>query len=191
LLTFPIKILLIDNYDSFTYNLYQQFLVCGAGKVDVFKNDEINIAKINSYSHIVISPGPKDPLHAGISCRVISRYYREIPILGVCLGHQCIGQVFGVNTVRAPQPVHGKTSEIFHTGDGIFKSNKNPFLAARYHSLVIDKVPENFTLTAWTRDNIIMGIQSNEFPLFGVQFHPESFMTEEGNKIIKNFLKTK
>ncbi|OGJ48113.1 anthranilate/aminodeoxychorismate synthase component II [Candidatus Peregrinibacteria bacterium RIFOXYB12_FULL_41_12] len=181
------RLLLIDNYDSFTYNLYQQICRLGAS-VDVRKHDEISLSAVRDYDAIVISPGPKKPSDSGISCEVIAKFYDKKPILGVCLGHQCIGEVFGSKTVHAPKVMHGKTSSIFHNGHGIFHGVTNPFKAARYHSLVIDRVPEEFELTAWTRDKITMGIAHKKYPVHGVQFHPESFLTDSGDKIIRNFL---
>lgn len=181
------RILLIDNYDSFTYNLYQQICRLG-GDATVRKHDDISFGEVRNHDAIVISPGPKKPSDSGFSCEVISAFYKSKPILGVCLGHQCIGEVFGAKTVRAPKVMHGKTSSVFHNGNGIFKGIKNPFKAARYHSLVIDRVPEEFSLTAWTRDKTIMGIEHDQYPVFGVQFHPESFLTESGDKLIRNFL---
>lgn len=210
-------IILIDNYDSFTYNLYQQ-LESLKEKVLVYKNDKITIEQIKKLnpSKIVISPGPGRPEESGISTRVVQNFYTKIPILGVCLGHQCIGQFFGSKIIHAKKIVHGKTSNIYHTETELFKKVKNPFKAARYHSLAIDKLPKNFKLLAWTSDertararnetnNLalpvgsrselyekeIMSIKHESFPLFGVQFHPESFLTEEGSKIMKNFLNEK
>ncbi len=182
-------ILLIDNYDSFTYNLYQQIAKLGY-EVIVAKHDQISIEQIKQLSptHIVISPGPKTPHESGISMDVIQEFYKTIPILGVCLGHQCIGEVFGSRTIRANAIVHGKSDLIMHTSEGLFKDIPNPFPAARYHSLMIDEVPDAFTLTAWSEDKTIMAIQHKSYPVFGVQFHPESFMTEHGEKLMRNFL---
>ncbi len=184
-------ILLIDNYDSFTYNLAQYLAELGE-KVKTYRNDKIDMEKIEKLkpSKIIISPGPGTPLSSGISCEVIKRFYRRIPILGVCLGHQCIGYVFGGKIVRASKIMHGKTSLIYHKGKNIFKKIKNPFLATRYHSLIIERksLPHNLIVTAWTDDGIIMGIKEKKSLLFGVQFHPESILTEEGKKILKNFL---
>lgn len=182
-------ILLIDNYDSFTYNLYQQ--ISGLGlHVIVKKHDEITIREIQkmSPSKIVISPGPKRPEDSGISLSVIKNFYKKTPILGVCLGHECIGQLFGARINHAKHVLHGKTSQIYHNNTGIFSGLKNPFKAARYHSLIIDKLPDNFQLDAWDENNEIMAISHKKYPLYGVQFHPESFMTSEGNKLMKNFL---
>jgi anthranilate synthase/aminodeoxychorismate synthase-like glutamine amidotransferase len=187
-------ILLIDNYDSFTWNLVQRI-----GAIDpdrefqVVRNDAVtldDVAQLNP-THIVISPGPKTPAEAGISCGVIERFAPTIPILGVCLGHQCIGSVFGGRVVRAPHVMHGKTSDIFHNGQGIFAGLPNPFTATRYHSLIVERSTWNhpdFAITAWTSDYIIMGLQHTRWPLFGVQFHPESFLTTEGPQLLRNFL---
>jgi len=182
-------ILLIDNYDSFTYNLYQQFETLGA-KVKVYQHDKISIERIQKLKpqKILISPGPKRPEDAGISNQVIKKFYKSIPILGVCLGHECIGQLFGAKIVQAKEILHGKTSKIYHTEDKLFTGLQNPFEAARYHSLVLDQVPADFSLSAWTIDQEIMAIHHNKYPLYGIQFHPESFLTEEGNKLITNFL---
>lgn len=182
-------ILLIDNYDSFTYNLYQLIESLGA-KTQVHRNDQITIDDIKRYNpeKIIISPGPKTPKNAGICKQVIKEYYQETPILGVCLGHQCLGAVFGVNVIRAQRQIHGQSSNIFHSKSGIFENIPSPFLAARYHSLVIDKVPEDFILTARDKNDEIMAIQHRQLPLFGVQFHPESFMTSFGSQLMTNFL---
>lgn len=182
-------ILLIDNYDSFTYNLYQQLESLGA-KTKVVEHDKITLEEIEKLfpDKIVISPGPKTPKDSGISMKVIEKFHKTIPILGVCLGHECIGEVFGAKIIQAEKILHGKTSKIFHNNKRIFKELENPFLAARYHSLIIDTVPKDFELTAWDENNEIMGIQHKKYPLFGIQFHPESFMTQYGNKIINNFL---
>ncbi len=183
-------ILLIDNYDSFTYNLYQQIEALGA-KTEIFKNNEITIADIINLkpAKIIISPGPKRPENSGISIEIIKKFYKTIPILGVCLGHECIGEIFGSKIIHAKNILHGKTSKIFHNKNYIFDNIKSPFDAARYHSLIIDKLPKEFELTAWTDKNEIMGIRHKKHPLFGLQFHPESFMTIEGDKIMENFLK--
>ncbi|MFO0718664.1 MAG: aminodeoxychorismate/anthranilate synthase component II [Candidatus Paceibacterota bacterium] len=182
-------ILLIDNYDSFTYNLYQ--LISSLGyEVLVKTHDEVSIKDIQSIKpeKIVISPGPKRPEDAGISMELIKKLYREIPILGVCLGHQCIGKVFGGEVVHAKQVFHGKTSVIHHDGKGIFQNVKNPINVARYHSLALKECPREFEVRATTEDMEIMAIQHKEYPLYGIQFHPESFMTECGEVLIKNFL---
>ena len=182
-------ILLIDNYDSFTYNLYQQIEGLGE-KTKVYQHDKISIEQIKKLapSKIVISPGPKRPENAGISNKVIETFYKKIPILGVCLGHECIGQIFGSKVIHADKIFHGKTSKIYHPEDRLFRGLQNPFEAARYHSLILNKVPKGFTLTAWTKEEEIMAIHHNKYPLFGIQFHPESFLTEEGQKLIQNFL---
>ncbi|MDO8499833.1 MAG: aminodeoxychorismate/anthranilate synthase component II [bacterium] len=182
-------ILLIDNYDSFTHNLSQQLESLGYA-TKVVTHDKISIKQIQKLkpTHIVISPGPGRPEDGGISMAVIKKFYKTTPVLGVCLGHECIGQIFGAKIVQAKQIMHGKTSVIQHTGQGLFKNLPNPFSAARYHSLVINKVPPDFTLTAWTDDNEIMGVAHKMYPLYGVQFHPESFMTEHGSKLLANFL---
>ncbi|MCK9186082.1 aminodeoxychorismate/anthranilate synthase component II [Candidatus Gracilibacteria bacterium] len=185
-------ILLIDNYDSFTYNLYQLIEKLGE-ETKVVKNDEISINEIKKIkpSKIIISPGPGNPKDSGISKKIIETFYKEIPILGVCLGHQCIGEIFGSKVLHAKKMMHGKTSKIYHFKNSIFKNIKSPFIGARYHSLIVDKVPKDFTLTAWTSDGEIMGIRHSKYNLFGVQFHPESFMTGQGEKIMKNFLNEK
>jgi anthranilate synthase component 2 len=185
-------ILLIDNYDSFTYNLRNQIERQGR-EVTVVLNDKISLDEIRKLnpSKIVISPGPGRPEDAGITLEVIKELHRDIPILGVCLGHQAIGQVFGSRIVHAKQVLHGKTSEITHNGEGIFKGIPNPVVVARYHSLAVETCPEDFILSAWTKDNEIMAIRHKEYPLFGIQFHPESFMTESGEMMMKNFLDLK
>lgn len=182
-------ILLIDNYDSFTYNLYQQIAMLGHD-VQVVTHDAITIAAIATLQpeKIIISPGPKSPDHSGACLDVIAAFYKTIPILGVCLGHQCIGQLFGARVVRAPQAVHGKTSPVRHDGRGIFKGLPSPLIVARYHSLVVATVPKEFTRTAWTDDGVIMAMQHERYPLYGIQFHPESFMTEHGSQLMRNFL---
>ncbi len=185
-------ILIIDNYDSFTYNLDQQIRSLGE-KTKVVFHDEISLSEIEKLkpSKIVISPGPKRPEDSGISPKVIEKFHTKLPILGVCLGHQCIGQIFGSKVIHAKEVLHGKTSKVLHTENKLFAGIKNPMIVARYHSLVIDKVPKDFHLTAWDEKNEIMGIHHQEYPLFGVQFHPESFLTEEGEKLMQNFLKIK
>ncbi|CAN5376455.1 aminodeoxychorismate/anthranilate synthase component II [soil metagenome] len=182
-------ILLIDNYDSFTYNLFQQIAKLGYD-VHVAKHDEIEVEDIHFLkpTHIVISPGPKSPQDGGISMDVIRAFYKKIPILGVCLGHQCIGEVFGSATVGAKSIIHGKVDMISHTGTGLFQSILNPLQVARYHSLMVSKLPNDFIKTAWSEDGTIMAMQHKTYPLFGVQFHPESFMTEHGDDILRNFL---
>ena len=188
------KVLLIDNYDSFTYNLYHylQALKC---KVDVVRNDKISSKEIikKKYKKIVISPGPGNPNQAGNCLKIVKDLFKKIPILGVCLGHQVIGQAFGAKIVNANKLMHGKTSKISHIKKGIFKGVKNNLVGTRYHSLIIDRktLNEDFVITAKTKDNIIMGIMHKNFNLHGVQFHPESIKTTEGIKIIKNFIKYK
>lgn len=185
------KILMIDNYDSFTYNLVQYLGSLGA-EVIVKRNDEISSEEVKEINPdgIVISPGPCTPKEAGVSVEVVRKYYKEYPILGVCLGHQAIGYAFGANIVRAKRLMHGKTSEITHTGEGIFKDIPSPFTAVRYHSLVIDEktLPKELKITARSEDGEIMGIQHVEYPVYGVQFHPESVLSEYGMKILENFL---
>jgi anthranilate synthase/aminodeoxychorismate synthase-like glutamine amidotransferase len=184
-------ILLIDNYDSFTYNLYHYLGELGA-EIKVFRNDEIELREIEKLrpEKIVISPGPCTPNEAGISCDVIRRFGQTTPILGVCLGHQCIGATYGSEIIRAPSIMHGKLSEIHHDGRKIFQSLKNPFSGMRYHSLVInpEKLPAELAVTARTPDGVIMGVRHVSFPVEGVQFHPESILTEEGKRLLKNFL---
>lgn len=190
-------LLMIDNYDSFTFNLVQYFGELGAD-VRVFRNDEITVDQIAGLKpeYLVISPGPCTPLEAGISVDAIERFAGEIPILGVCLGHQSIGQAFGGKIVRAREVMHGKTSSVYHAGSGVFSSLRNPFEATRYHSLVIEKetIPDCLEITAWTRDeggnmDEIMGVRHRELPIQGVQFHPESILTQHGHDLLENFLK--
>ncbi len=182
---------MIDNYDSFTYNLVQYLGSLGA-KVIVKRNDEITPEEVKEINPdgIVISPGPCTPKEAGVSVEVIKRYHKDYPILGVCLGHQSIGYAFGGNIVRAKRLMHGKTSEISHTGEGVFKDIPSPFTAVRYHSLVIDEktLPKELKVTARSEDGEIMGIQHVRYPVYGVQFHPESVLSEHGMKILENFL---
>jgi len=188
------KLLLIDNYDSFTYNLAQYFGELGA-EVWVERNDAIGLDAIAAQrpDAIAISPGPCTPNEAGISMDVIRRFSGEVPMLGVCLGHQCIGQVFGGRIVRAPRVMHGKTSKIFHDEQGLFAGVENPFVATRYHSLVIapDSMPEGLEVTAKTWEDEIMGVRAKGpgAPLEGVQFHPESIMTTAGKALLGNFLR--
>jgi anthranilate synthase/aminodeoxychorismate synthase-like glutamine amidotransferase len=184
-------ILMIDNYDSFTYNLVQYLGELGED-LRVFRNDKISIARIEELNpeKIVISPGPCTPLEAGISNEVILHFAGKVPILGVCLGHQCIGHVFGGDIVRAPRLMHGKTSMIHHNGETIYKGLENPFEATRYHSLIIKKetMPDCLELNAWTDQDEIMGVQHKKYPIWGVQFHPESILTREGKRLLANFL---
>jgi anthranilate synthase component 2 len=190
-------ILMIDNYDSFTYNVVQ-YLAELKADVQVYRNDEITIAEIEQLTpeKIVISPGPCTPNEAGISVEVIQHFAGNIPILGICLGHQSIGQAFGADIVRAKQVMHGKTSLIYHNNTGVFKGLSNPFEATRYHSLVIDQnsLPECLELVAWTEDSQgavdeIMGVRHTELQLQGVQFHPESILTQQGHDLLENFLR--
>ena len=186
-------ILLIDNYDSFTYNLVQRL-----GEIDpgldlrVVRNDQIGLDEIEAVrpSRLIISPGPCTPLQAGISSEVVARFGPTIPLLGVCLGHQCIGQALGARIVRADRIMHGKTSWIHHDGLGIYRGLSNPFEATRYHSLVIQPgtLPEDLEVVAWTDQGEIMGVRHKHWPLEGVQFHPESFLTLEGIHLLRNFL---
>jgi para-aminobenzoate synthetase component 2 len=185
-------ILLIDNYDSFTYNLYHYLGELGAD-VKVYRNNKITLDEVEAMQpeKIVISPGPCTPKEAGISCAVIERFGARIPILGVCLGHQSIGAVYGGAIVRAPSIMHGKLSEVTHDSQTIFRSVKNPFAAMRYHSLVIDpnSLPPDLVVSAKTADGVIMAVRHRSFPVEGVQFHPESILAEEGKKLLENFLK--
>lgn len=185
-------LLVIDNYDSFTYNLVQYFGELGA-EMEVRRNDEITIDAIREMApeKICISPGPCTPREAGISNEVVATFGRETPLLGVCLGHQCIGHVFGGEVVRADRLMHGKTSPIHHCGEGLFEGMSNPFEATRYHSLIVkrDSVPDCLTVTAETEEREIMGLRHKDYPVFGVQFHPESILTAEGKKLLENFLK--
>ena len=184
-------LLMIDNYDSFTYNLVQYFGELGE-KVEVARNDEITLDEIARLgpSRICISPGPCTPNEAGVSLGVIERFSGSTPILGVCLGHQAIGQVFGGDVVRARVLMHGKTSPIAHTGDGVFKGLPQSFTATRYHSLAVarESLPQCLEITAWTADGEIMGLRHRDLPVQGVQFHPESIATEHGHAMLKNFL---
>lgn len=184
-------ILMIDNYDSFTYNLVQYLSELGE-KLVVRRNDKISIEEIKKIkpAHIVISPGPGRPSEAGISEDIIKEFGPKIPLLGVCLGHQAIGEVFGGKVIRADKLMHGKTSRIYHNSSSIFKGLSNPFEATRYHSLIVEKksLPDVFQITAWTKDNEIMGIAHKKFPVWGVQFHPESILTKEGKQLLKNFI---
>lgn len=187
-------ILLIDNYDSFTYNLVQYLGELGE-RLQVFRNDKISLRDVARLrpERIVISPGPGRPKDAGVSCALIHRFCAQIPILGVCLGHQCIGEVFGAKIVRARRLMHGKTSFIYHNGKNIFKGIKSPFVATRYHSLIVQSknLPACLEVIARTRDKEIMGLKHRDFPVWGLQFHPESILTKEGKKILKNFIKVK
>jgi anthranilate synthase component 2 len=183
-------LLMIDNYDSFTYNLVQMFRQYDLG-IAVYRSDKITLEDVALMEpdYIVVSPGPKDPAHAGISVPLIKRFYQRIPILGVCLGMQCINEAFGGWTARAPKPMHGKTSHIYHENQSLFKGMPCPFKGARYHSLAVKFKESALTITARTTDGVIMGLSHPEYALHGVQFHPESFLTEHGTQMIENFLK--
>ncbi len=192
-------LLMIDNYDSFTYNLVQYLGELGA-EVRVFRNDDITVDEIESLApnHLMISPGPCTPDQAGVSLRAISHFAGKLPILGVCLGHQSIGQAFGGRIIHAKEIMHGKTSMIHHENQGVFAGLENPFEATRYHSLVIerDSLPDCLEITAWTQDDNgefdeIMGVRHREFQIEGVQFHPESILTRHGHDLLRNFLNTR
>lgn len=184
-------LLMIDNYDSFTYNLVQYFSELGE-KVAVYRNDEITLDKIAQLNpeRIVISPGPCTPNEAGVSLAVINQFSHNIPVLGVCLGHQSIGQAFGGRVVHAKQLMHGKTSPILHHNTGVFRGLPNPFTATRYHSLVVERatLPDCLEITAWTEDGEIMGIRHKTLAIEGIQFHPESILSEHGHQMLENFL---
>lgn len=190
-------LLMIDNYDSFTYNLVQYFRELGA-KVEVYRNDEITLDEIEALqpSHLVISPGPCTPNEAGVSLAAIEYFAGKMPILGICLGHQSIGQVFGGKVIRAKEVMHGKTSSVFHTDTSLFQSLPNPQLVTRYHSLVVEQesLPACLEVTAWTKNkqgglDEIMGLRHKTLPIEGVQFHPESILTQAGHDLLANFLK--
>ena len=185
------KILIIDNYDSFTYNLVQYLGELGC-EVEVHRNDAITLSEIRQSSpeRIVISPGPGVPKDAGISIPAVLEFAGSIPILGVCLGHQAIGEAFGGTIIRAPELMHGKTSLIYHKGDSIFENLPNPFEATRYHSLIVrrEDMPETLYVNAWTETELVMGFRHHQYAVVGVQFHPESILTREGMNILKNFL---
>ena len=187
-------LLVIDNYDSFTYNLVQMFRQY-ALRVEVFRSDRIALDQVALMdpAYILISPGPKDPAHAGISMPLIESWHTRVPILGVCLGMQCINEVFGGQTIRSPQPLHGKTSAVWHDGRGLFRGLPLPFAAARYHSLAVrpdeTALRDQLSITARTKDQIIMGLSHQRHALHGVQFHPESFLTDHGYRLVENFLR--
>ncbi len=186
-------ILVIDNYDSFTYNLVQMLGELGE-ELMVFRNDKITVEKVAELdpSRIVISPGPGRPEDGRISNDIIKAFYRKVPLLGVCLGNQCIAYSFGGKVDRAKRLMHGKTSMIYHDSKGVFSGLSNPFEATRYHSLIVEKpIPDGFEISAWTDEGEIMGIRHKEYPLEGVQFHPESILTFEGSKLLANFVKCK
>lgn len=183
-------IVVIDNYDSFTYNLVQYLGEMGANML-VFRNDQATLAELRALapSHIVISPGPGTPAEGGISNDVIREFHRTTPTLGVCLGHQCIGQVFGGVVTRAPHLMHGKASRVFHKGGRLYEGIPNPFEAGRYHSLIVQEpLPSELQVTAFTETGEVMGLQHKHYPLFGVQFHPESILTPHGKLLLRNFL---
>lgn len=188
------KVLIIDNYDSFTYNLVQYLAELGA-EPEVWRNDKITIEEIEAKApdRIVISPGPCTPNEAGISVELVRRLGPKIPILGVCLGHQSVGQAYGGRIVRGPEIVHGKTAEVHHKAGGLFEGIENPLVATRYHSLVVDRdsLPACLEETAWTTEpfRLVMGVQHREYPVYGVQFHPESILTVTGHDLLRNFLK--
>ncbi len=184
-------ILVIDNYDSFTYNLVQFLGEMGAD-LQVVRNDKTTLAEIRAMqpTHIVISPGPGTPDDGGVSLDVLRQLGATTPILGVCLGHQCIGQAYGGVVLRAPRVMHGKTSQIYHENEGIFANLPNPFEATRYHSLIVEEssLPDVLKVTARTEDGVIMGLRHREYPIYGVQFHPESILTTYGPRLLRNFL---
>ena len=186
-------ILLIDNYDSFTYNVYQA--VANLGRpLQVVRNDQLSLTDISDghYDAIMISPGPGTPDDAGISKEVVTHFAGKLPILGICLGHQVIGEAFGAKVIRAPQPVHGKTAKIFHDGNGLYANLPQPFIAGRYHSLIVDRdtLPDCMEITALNNEGLIMGMRHRQFNIQGVQFHPESILTPEGTTLLGNFLAT-
>ena len=185
-------LLILDNYDSFTYNLVQYFGELGA-EMKIFRNDVLTVDAVIALKpeRICISPGPCTPTEAGISCELIARLGSTTPILGVCLGHQSIGQVYGGDVVRADRLMHGKTSPIHHSGKSVFAGMPDPFEATRYHSLIVKRetLPDCLEITAWTEEGEIMGLQHREHPVHGVQFHPESILTQDGKRLLENFLK--
>jgi anthranilate synthase component 2 len=191
-----IRILIIDNFDSFTFNLVQQIVIIlkkiykNSFEIIVKRNNEIKATDVKKLKpdYIIISPGPKTPKNAGISKSLIKKHYKDFPILGVCLGMQCINEVFGGKTIHSPLPVHGKTSPLEHTGKNLFKGVPQHIDIARYHSLIIGDIPADLEVTAWSKDKIPMAIKHKKYPIYGVQFHPESFMTKYGDKIMRNFL---
>ncbi|MFZ7127017.1 MAG: anthranilate synthase component II [Desulfobacterales bacterium] len=184
------RLLVIDNYDSFTYNLVQMFMQYPLD-IRIFRSDAISVeaAEALGPQYLLISPGPKNPAHAGVSIPFIRRYFRRIPVLGVCLGLQCINEAFGGRTVRAPLPVHGKTCRVVHDRQGLFAGVPDAFQAARYHSLMAVDVPAVLRVTARSEDGVVMGLSHRHTPLHGVQFHPESFLTDAGDRIIDRFLR--
>ena len=184
-------ILVIDNYDSFTFNLVQYLGELGA-EMQVFRNDKITVAEAVALNpeKVLVSPGPCTPKEAGVSCDIIRAFGPRLPVFGVCLGHQAIGDVYGGNVIRADRLMHGKTSPMIHEGKSVFKGLPSPFDATRYHSLIIERstIPDCLEITAWTAEGEIMGVQHKEHPVHGVQFHPESILTLEGKKLLQNFL---
>jgi len=186
----PGRLLVIDNYDSFTFNLVQMFLQYDLD-IFVFRSDKLALPEVAPIEpdYLLVSPGPRDPAHAGISMAIIREWYDRIPVLGVCLGMQCINEVFAGRTLRAPQPRHGKISLVHHTGRALFAGLPSPFAAARYHSLMVDVRSPDLEITARCEDGVVMGLSHPGYPLHGVQFHPESFMTEAGFELIENFLR--
>ena len=188
-----IKVVLIDNYDSFTFNLFQAIAALKGGpQVEVLRNDAVTADTIGSYNptHLLVSPGPCTPDQAGNSCDVIEKWAGRLPILGVCLGHQCVAHVFGGVVTRSPVPVHGKSSLVYHDGRTVYRGLPNPLEAGRYHSLVVDpnSVPPVLETSATTSDGIVMGVRHREYVVEGIQFHPESILTEVGNAALRNFL---
>ncbi len=184
------KLLVIDNYDSFTYNLVQMFMQYDL-EISVHRSDRISVTEVleSAPDYILISPGPKDPAHAGVSVQLVKSACHRIPVLGVCLGMQCINEAFGGRTVHAPIPVHGKTSLILHEEQGVFKNIPSNFKAARYHSLVAEIISQELIVTSRSGDGVVMGLSHPEYPVHGVQFHPESFLTQYGFELVENFLK--
>ncbi|MCA9917907.1 MAG: aminodeoxychorismate/anthranilate synthase component II [Anaerolineales bacterium] len=183
-------LVVIDNYDSFTYNLVQYLGELGQ-EIQVFRNDQVTLEEIRELNpdHIVISPGPGDPNDGGISLEVLREFGPTTPIFGVCLGHQCIGQAYGGRVVRAPRLMHGKVSPVYHNGAGVFSGVPSPFNATRYHSLIVEEpIPDDLEVTAFTSQGEVMGVRHKEYPTVGVQFHPESILTEHGKRILQNFL---
>jgi anthranilate synthase/aminodeoxychorismate synthase-like glutamine amidotransferase len=183
------RLAVIDNYDSFTYNLVQYMAEAGS-MPDVFRNDEVSVAELARYQGVVVSPGPGTPSDAGVSTDAIKELSGRVAILGVCLGHQCLGEAFGGKVVRN-EPAHGKTSWIRHDNSGVLAGVSDPFEATRYHSLIVEResVPDELVITAWTADGTVMGLRHAKHPTYGVQFHPESVLTREGKKILSNFIR--
>lgn len=181
-------IAVIDNYDSFTYNLVQYLSELGA-RPAVYRNDEVTVERLRQHAGLVISPGPGDPADAGVSTQAVKELSGQMPILGVCLGHQCLAEAFGAEVVRG-RPMHGKTSAVHHDGGAPFSGLPDPFQATRYHSLVVDRatLPQELEVCAWTSDGVVMGLRHREHPTYGVQFHPESILTPEGKRILATFL---